>query len=384
MNDNHNKFHLLNFIINKELSEIYICIFIRSLALSMVGIFIPIYFIKELSYSIQELLFFYIVMFAVFAAFSPLTAKLSARFGFKHMILFSIPFLIIHYLLLYLLPVYNIPLQYIAAIGGMADASFWISFHTDFSLSSSKDHRGEQVGVWFALSTLFSALGPFVGGLILTFLSFHLLFIITGILLLLSAVPLFFSKEIYKKTPFDWKAIFRKKYLKDGIGYAIYGARAMIYLSWTLFVFFILKTYFSLGSISSASSIMMVFFIYMIGSYSDKMSKISLIQIGSISHSIAWIMKLFVKNIIQIFGVGMLGGIAWTLVDIPYTARVYNKAKKSKKTVEYFVFREIALCVGRLGILAIMLILSFKVSYTVLPISFVIASVLDIAQMFFL
>lgn len=377
-------FHLLNFTINRELSEIYLCVFIRSLALSMIDIFIPIYFLKELSYSLQDIFFFFIILYLAFGAFSPLIAKLSARLGFKHMILFSAPFLIVYYLLLYLLPVYAIPLQYIALICGIAHASFWVAFHTEFAVSSTKKHRGEQVGVWFALSTLISALAPFIGGVIITFFSFHVLFITVSLLLVASAIPLFFSREIYKKTPFDWSNIFRKKYLKDGISYTIYGARAMISgLCWVLFIFLILKQYLSLGTVASASSIFMVFFIYLIGRYSDKLKKSSLIQLGCLGSSLIWIIRLFVKDILQIFGVSILGDIAWSLIDVPYTARVYNKAIKSKSLVEYFVFREIALSLGRILVLVALLLLSFKLSFTVLAVSFIIAAILNLLQMFF-
>jgi hypothetical protein len=122
----------------------------------------------------------------------------------------------------------------------------------------------------------------------------------------------------------------------------------------------------------------------MVGRSSDKLKKTNLIKIGCMGRSLVWMIRLFVKNIIHIFGVSILGGITWTLIDVPYSARVYNKATKSKKPVEYFVFREIALSLGRISILAVLLLLSLKLSFVVLPISFVIVAVLDLMQMFYI
>src|SRR3989344_2909785 len=91
--------HILNFLINRELSELYATMAIKGFALSLIGIFIPI-FLLERGFSMAEVGSFYIIQSAFMIIFSLFAAKFIERYGVKHSIFASIPLLILFYYLL--------------------------------------------------------------------------------------------------------------------------------------------------------------------------------------------------------------------------------------------------------------------------------------------
>ena len=95
---------LLHFLRNRELNELYASIAIRSFALSMINIFIPIYLLN-LDYSLKQVLIFFVFLTGTHAVTSIHAGKISSKFGFKHAILFSVPLLLIFYLMLYSLEI---------------------------------------------------------------------------------------------------------------------------------------------------------------------------------------------------------------------------------------------------------------------------------------
>ena len=352
--------HLIHFKVKKDLKEIYLSMFIRTLAISMIGIFVPIYLLKEIGYSLVQVFYFYILFAVFFGVLTPFAAKLSSKIGSKHSILLSVPFYLGFYVMLYSLTIYNWSVYSVAAAGGAANAVFWIAFHTDFAKNSSKRHRGEQIGIWYSIATLISLFGPVIGGVILSsVLGFKFLFLIVGILLVGATIPLFFSKDIYEPATFSLKYIFRRDHFKDAVSYIGAGMKGYGFeVLWPIFIFSLLGTYLDLGIIASVAATFGVVFMFIVGRYADVIGKSKLIRTGSILNSITWFVLIFARTIEQVFGVSVFAHLTSTLVDVPFNARVYDKASKSKGNLaEYFVFREIMLVVGRVLLLGLVILI---------------------------
>jgi len=106
------------FVPKEELVQIYVSLAIRSFALSLLGIFLPLYLYKEVGFAFNEMLSFYIFFPVVLAIMAPLAAKFCAKFGVKHSVLFSMPFYIAFLILLYLMPVFRTPIVVLGALVG--------------------------------------------------------------------------------------------------------------------------------------------------------------------------------------------------------------------------------------------------------------------------
>ena len=354
----HTTFHLFNFHLNRELSEIYFSIFIRTLAISMIGIFIPIYLFKEVGYTLTKVLFFYILAALFFAFLSPFIAKISNKIGLKYSVLLSSFFFIIFYFLLYNLQnyPYNVWFVLTALSVALTVSFFWIAFHADFAKFTQKKHRGEEVGVRISFSIVIGMLGPLIGGLIITYLGFNILFIVVSLLMLASSLPLFFSKEIHEPSQFSLKNIFKEKKFKDALAYIGEGMkdRALIVI-WPLFIFLSLPKYLLLGFIASAVGLFTAVFTFIVGRFADKTDKRTLIKISAISDAILWPVRTLSITFLHFFSFSVVSGILHTTLAVPFQARMYDKANKGNR-LEYTVFREINIKIGEILILLISMI----------------------------
>src|SRR3989338_11575398 len=81
--------NFFSFFKSRELNELYASISIRAFSLSLIGVFVPIYFYL-IGYPLISIFFFYILHSLFHIVFSIPVAKISSRFGIKHSILFSI------------------------------------------------------------------------------------------------------------------------------------------------------------------------------------------------------------------------------------------------------------------------------------------------------
>src|SRR3989338_6126443 len=87
---NHHQFWW-RFFPKKELTQIYFSVALRSFAISLISIFIPLYLFQEKNFSFEQTLFFFIFYSLIFAISTPFAAKFASRFGVKHSILVAVP-----------------------------------------------------------------------------------------------------------------------------------------------------------------------------------------------------------------------------------------------------------------------------------------------------
>ena len=353
------KIHLLK----NKLYEIYLHSSIQGFALSLISIFIPIYLLK-LGYSLNQVIIFYIFYFISIAIFSFFSAMLSTKVGLKHTILLRIPLTVIFLLGLYLLPTLKLPINLIAILGGFESILYWIPIHSLFARYSDKEHRAAEVSKWTSFPKIASMAGPLIGAFIAITLGFSILFIITITILLLSVIPLFFTKEIKPHVEFSIKrmSIFFKKDLKFFGGVAANSARGLVdSLFWPIFVFLILKTIWSVGLVGALVSISSIWFILFIGKVSDRVNKKNILKIGGLLLAIVWFLRIFAFDSLFIYSLTVAAGFFAVLIHIPFSAITYNKINKHKKfRDEFIVFREIPVAIGRLTLLLIVLVVTSK------------------------
>jgi len=347
----HNNHSLFGFLGNRELNELYISVAIRAFAISLIGVFIPIY-LYQLGYSFQSIFIF----FAFYALYNLIfmipAAKISCRIGLKHSILVSMPFLIIFFLLLFSIEKFNWSLYFITFFGGVHSALFWFSFHTDFSRFSEKKKRGSQVGFSKIVVSVFSAVAPLLGGLILYYFSFKILFIIVAFLLFISTYPLFLSKEVHEPLNISLKDFFKGQKIKNIVAYIGSGMETRIgSVIWPLFIFiFILQEgYVSLGTLSSVGLFFTIAATFTISKVSDLNLKFFL-KVGSLLTAIIWLIKSFVKTPLQLFVIEGFYGISLASLNVPFDAINYNKANRSQRA-RIILEREIYIKIGAITIM---------------------------------
>ncbi len=127
-----------------ELSELYANVLIRSLANSLVGIFVPIY-LYTLGYSFSTILLFLTTWFALRPAYDFIASKIVGSIGPKHSLVLSTVGHICYLLFLVTLPVFSWPLWLIAQLGSFSTGLHLLAFHTDFSKVKHTEHGGKEI-----------------------------------------------------------------------------------------------------------------------------------------------------------------------------------------------------------------------------------------------
>ena len=348
--------HLPNFGLKRELSEIYFAIVLRAIALSMLGLFIPLYLFKEINLGLTNIVYYYLLWAVVFAVTSFIAMKFACKYGFKHCIFVSAPLDILALGLFYLLGKGYFPFWVPAIFVGIANAFFWSGFHVNFAKSSDKVKRGREVGFMYALIALFAVLGPFVGSVILTNFGFYALFGVVSVLLLIGVFPLILSEDGHDEINFRFKDVLRVFNFRDMFAFIGVGMRYMIILVfWPLFVFLTLGTYLSLGIIATISTLIGAVFTFFVGKICDKYDKRVLTRIGAFIHGIVFFFRGTVVGFISVLFVDTLSALSGTLGDVATDARFYDKANEISRPA-YVVFRECSLTIGRVLVLLCILI----------------------------
>jgi len=378
----HHHFRLLHFTLGGNLSDMYATIFLRTFAVSLIGIFVPIYLLEEIGASFGEVLI-YLLFVYVFLFFGYIAgALLSSKIKIKNLILLSIPSFIFYYFLLYNLTNFNIPLALVGAIYGLSDGIFWFGYNTDFAKFSDKKHRGEEVKFYFVLAASIGVVGPFLGGFLLSYWNFYIIFIIVILLFLLSMFPLFKIKEKNSSIRVSLKDVFRKENYENSPIYLIQGFRTLISgVFWPIFIFYIVGGYFSLGLVFSGGSIFAFSIIWFAGNKIDKINKVLFSDFSSMLHGLVSFIRVFVNSFAQIFFVSFLSLVTFGICEISNNALAFDQANKSK-IMGFLVFREILLAVGRVIIVLIILFSGLSLMAS-LKLSFIILGITSIFQKFY-
>lgn len=314
----------------------------------------PLYLYVERGYSLNETLLFFIFYSVVFAVMTPAAAKFAARYGVKHSVLLSVPFYLSFIGLLYALPFVNISLLLISSFLGASQAFYWMGTHMLFHHASDRQHRGEEIGLRGSINVLAGMLGPLLGGAMIMYLGFSAVFALVAVLLLFSAVVLFSSKENHIRYHFSVKSLLRSNSWRDCLFFVSRGTEVIANgVIWPLFIFVILKDYFSLGIAGSILSGVSALLLLLVGRYSDRTDKRRIILWATVSETLVWFFRAMVQTTVQVFGVSILAALVTGIRESPLGALEYDKAQG--EIAAYFVSREVFICLGRILMLTLVL-----------------------------
>ncbi|PKL72722.1 hypothetical protein CVV26_00450 [Candidatus Kuenenbacteria bacterium HGW-Kuenenbacteria-1] len=353
---------LLPRLLKREVAELYITVAIKSFALSMISIFEPLYFYK-LGFTIPQILLFYLATYILYFFIVPLGGKIINRFGFEHSIFFSVPFCILYFLTLYLISIYSFFILIAPIFLIIYKTLYWPSYHANLAKYGIEKERGKEVSALNVIDLLFGAIGPILGGLIITSFGFNILFIIVACILLVSVIPLFTTKEKFiSKEIFSYKKCFERLFALGnrkamwkfmGLG------EEMIYLIiWPIFIFLIIKNYSVIGGLMTLSLLISVFATSYIGYSFDNGNGKKILRKNLILYFILWLIRGFISTPVGFFLIELFSKITNAGIHIPLMAHTYKKANKYG-TLKYSIFFEQALIIGKTFITFIVFLLFF-------------------------
>lgn len=341
---------------NREIEEMYFSLFFRKLAISIIGIFVPVYLLSA-GYSFTEMIIFFIVFQIVWGLMIVPARMMTSRFGMKHTMTIAIPFLILYFVSLLFLGT-NPVMFYVAAIfAGFQGALYWIPYNIDFAMVTDKKKRGKEMGFVAFVSLSPSIIGPILGGLLITFFSFDIMFIAGVIIGFMAIIPLFMSSDTKPCPKKGNHSYFQKIYWREALSFSADGVRHVTqWIFWPLAIFTLAGTHLSLGIVGTLEVLFAAFTSIATGFIVDVIRRRRFIHATSVLESASWLLKAFAvlfSSFTQLIGTAMFGGLARGSFDVSIGASIFDKGQKNP--VGYFVFIEVAIVIGRLAILFIAL-----------------------------
>lgn len=364
-----------NFFINRylqhslrrEISELYISVAIKDFAFSMIAIFEPIYLYQQYN-SISFVFLYFAVVYTIYFFAIPLGSKAAAKYGFEHCILYSIPFAIIYFLILSQIPENKFLIVFAVLSLVLYKILFWPAYHADFAHYSKTGYRGREIGVLSLISTISNIAGPLIGGILLSRFGFEVLLVVVSIISLISAIPLFTTREKFEPHKFSFidslKRIF-KPYdhykRKDFIVYFGYGEELIAAVAWPIFVYLLIKEFYLMGIIISIVTVILAIISLYAGRLADildKEGKKKMYNFSTILQIVSCFMRPFAGNWLGVIFVDALSSGSKVGINYTLVTSAYNKGDNHKGFLKYVSFFEMSLALGKMSIAWIIFIIS--------------------------
>ncbi|MBT6690950.1 MFS transporter [Candidatus Parcubacteria bacterium] len=352
----------------RQVKELFISTTLVNLALALVMIFEPIY-LYQIGYSLQKIMFFYLIAYFLYFILMPLGGKFARRKGYEIGMLIGTFLFIAYYTGLFLIGQHDW-LFYVAPIFlALQKTFYWPAYHADFARFSDATEEGREVSAMNVASSLVYIVGPAAAGFIIFTWGYGTLFVIASILFVGSNISTLATKEKFTPRDFSYKKVysnlFSKKNRSDFFAYLGYGEELILMVVWPVFISIIIIDVFNLGLIVALATLITTLVTLYIGKLSDSRNKRKILSLGSTFYSLAWFIRIFITNTVGVFFVDTMSKLGKNTISIPLMAITYEKAKDVRQSershiMNSIVFFEMSLVAGKLvAILAIYLAMFF-------------------------
>jgi MFS family permease len=334
----------------RTLISIYTMQSMVGFASSLIGIFVPVYLLKNGGSVRVVMLYFLIYSVTVFGGTLVAGIWLSSKYNLKHLLLIRLPFL---FAFLALLNNGDIGIKFIIALAllqGIQAALYWLPLHIYFAMASSEKAVGSQVGNLFTIPKLVALAAPVLAGLLISRFGFGFIFLASGLIYSLSTIPLVYAAEYKPTSKLSAKVLLgllstHRNYFYSEIFENI--TEELDQIIWPLAIYLTLKSTVSLGLAGTLISIGGAAFTYTLGRWIDKGNKYQLLRLGAIVMIALWVARLWVNTTAPVLIVTVLVGFFELLLMIPFNTFIYDFARENN-TREFILFREFPVVIARI------------------------------------
>lgn len=312
---------------------------IFNFANSMVEIFIPLYLLDK-GCQLPMIILFYALSQAGRFLFLPVGASFSSSFGAKRALSVSFALSIAFYLLLRGID-YSPIIFYVSALFyGIIMAFLYLPFLVHQSKVSPDENRGRVIGKISIYSALASAIGPLIGGLIISRHGFKFVFLMA----ILSIIPAIFvllsTPEISKIRKINFRSVRIKKIYRDLIANGFYNFQSFSYMAlWPIFIFLVVGQYKNMGSIQTVSLAISVAAFYLAGKFADKFDRKKMLLGSSLLNTFMDLLFVFANSPWRVFLFNVGSVFAGSMQAVPWNAKLLEHADKESRT-EYIALFE--------------------------------------------
>ncbi len=349
---------------------LYLTNTLRSFALSLTGIFIPIYLFQNvpkhflenfnIEPSVNKTIIFVVLFYLLKSTFILVFLHFSINFMFGKLS-FKTSIMTGNFLLalgiFMLIQMEYLPVTLIIVMASMifalSNIFYWIPFHTFFIRSNIESlHYGKEVSQRVFWSNMVSAISPAIGGFVAFIYGFESLFMFAMAVLILSGLPtLFYTKEHAHGKHNSIKIIktyfFSKRYTLNMLGTMAIGIDSIMFEIFSAILLFSVSPVIAdIGYISSIAVILMMWITIIMGKIVDQVGARDLQKVGLILNSLLYIPRFFVTGLPTVFAIHILDKMNSSLIAVPLAATTYETARNEVNQSDYIIYREFSINLG--------------------------------------
>lgn len=356
-------------------------------AVSLVAIFMPIFWFHTFGSSFAFTMLFYAGEFFCKLPFYVPVAKIFSKIGLKMSMFIGVLAYVGFFVISYIFNQGNyssFPWMVVMLLVILTTLStfYWAPFHIDMAMSLKNNQIGTQIGIIRSFQHVFLVLAPLVGGFIISYYGYGAAFIIGILLLFCSIIPLIHIPRFVVNYEFGFlqtiKMLFSKKYRSMSLSMMAYGAENMIgAVVWPIFLYMLFKgNYLQVGGFATFFILVSLILELFVGKMTDVLSPKKMLHIGSGIYALGWVWKGFVQTISGVFAASTFHTFGAIVLRTPVDALSYHQAADAGHYIdEYTIIREMALCMGRVIMLLIVVVFT---SFFSLSVSFFLAAVVSL------
>jgi len=323
----------------KEIKLFYLSFSIYNFASSIVQIFIPLYFFGK-GFSLSLILLFFALMQISRIIFLPFAAWFSSSFGAKKTLSISFVLSIAFYAFLQKVSGLSFDFYASALLYGAVYAFLCLPWLIHLSKISPNENKGKIFGRLNIYSSIAGALGPVLGGFIISLYGFEYVFYIVIGLIIPAIYLLALTPEVSKIRKINFKLISVGKVYPDLIANGAFNFQMFLGEVWPIFIFLILPQYNTVGFIQTVSLIISLITFHFIGKWTDKFKRKKVLLAGSALNGLVGSLRVFANSFLDVFVLNSASIFTGALQSIPWNVKLQEHMEKEPR-VEYTAIFEI-------------------------------------------
>lgn len=369
--------------LSRQVEELYLNVAIMDFAVSSMTLFVPIY-LYTLGYAIWQILGFFAFVYGFYFLITPLGAKFVGKYGYEKGILIASLAYAAHFVALFMMPDLPAAFWLAAMFFSIQKTFYWPAYHADFGSFSFNNDRGSEVAGLVTLDQIIYIIGPIIGGTIIKFMGFPVLFGVVILLILLSNVPIFMTTEKVKKISIGYME--QMEFLSHPIrrtqllAYLGFGEEAIAMFIWPIFIFIALSDFVEIGGLIAVATLVTSIATLFVGKLFDKGQKNRLIVVSTLLYVITWPLRIITKSAGSILVVDSLQRFFKNTLYVPMLADMYSRAGKNKGLLLTGVFYEQSLALGK--VIALLVVMAATLFIDGFVAAFIVGGAMSLLYLF--
>lgn len=331
----------------REINNLFLYEFLKNFALSLIGVFIPVYIVSE-GFGLLPAGLFIVLSGITGVVLSQPLSQIISKIGFKHSLVASYIFIVPGLLVIRYLELSIAVICVSSILYNIGRILHNISLNSEFAVDSLQKNRETDSGKMLSLPSISRIIAPFVGGAVFAGLGFGSLFLLTVLILLLSIIPLLRSTEHRDPLEYNISALINEEILKTVPMFVIRGIQGVTAVDiFGLFVFMIVGGSIDVGAARALDSLGFVITGLLVGRYAVKLDSRIFVSIGCLGASAMYFLRGFLVTPLQVFLVSFFGGIFFQIYHVPIYSGFANEAEDTE-VLEFYTLRKIFVALGNI------------------------------------